>query len=98
MADLNRELGVPDLKQVAPTKVSSDAKLATGRSYKHDWQGALIAMAAWIYANGRPDQPKPLVDAMRDWFEKVGKTDPAESEIADRASRLLKAIDQAMKK
>jgi hypothetical protein len=85
-------------KPPATRETGNRPKFDTGRSYKHDWQGALIAMAGWIHANGRPDQPKPLVDAMRDWFENAGKTDPAASEIADRASRLLKAVDHALKK
>jgi hypothetical protein len=97
MADLNRELGAtPAKEQLA--KAPNGAKINTGRPLKHDWEGAAIATMAWLHAEGIPTQPKPVADEMRRWFTNVGKTDPADSEIALRASRILKAIKDAMKK
>ena len=97
MADLNRELGAPRAKEQT-AKAPNGAKIDTGRPLKHDWEGAVLATMAWLHAEGIPTQPKPVADEMRRWFTNVGKTDPADSEIASRASRILKAIKDAMKK
>jgi hypothetical protein len=89
MADLNRELGVPDLKQVAPTKVSIDAKLTTGPDFKHDWEGALIEVMAFLHSEGVPDRPKPIVDTMLTWFQSQPSGEPGRSKLYERAKRIL---------
>jgi hypothetical protein len=89
MADLNRELGVPAAKQIAPTKVSSDAKLATGPDFKHDWEGALIEVMAFLHSEGVPDRPKPIVDTMLAWFQSQPSGEPGRSKLYEKAKRIL---------
>jgi hypothetical protein len=89
MADLNRELKAPAAKRGAPTKVSSDAKLATGADFKHDWEGALIEVMAFLHSEGVPDRPKPIVDTMVTWFESQPSGEPGRSKLYERAKRIL---------
>jgi hypothetical protein len=96
MADLNRELGMPPVKEAPQQNGKRTAKLATGADFKFDWDGALIEVMAFLQQNPPPTRPGPIVKVMQDWFKDQPSGEPQREPLYQRARRILermKSID-----
>jgi hypothetical protein len=92
MADLNRELGVPPVKEAPKQNGKRTAKLATSADFKFDWDGALIEVMAFLQQNPPPTRPGPIVKVMQDWFKDQPSGEPQREPLYQRARRILERM------
>lgn len=77
----------------------SEARLSErpkgGRPREHDWEGALIEVAAFVAQRGFPSVQQRLVELIREWFEKQdGGRAPDDKHIKARVKRLYERRGQ----
>lgn len=75
-------------------RVPAIEKKATGRTTKHDWEGAVTELAAMVY-RGDIDHQTPqakVVELLAGWFIGQGLEPPSDSDLKIRAKRVLDGL------